>query len=384
MTPVVIDVHVRGAVAGLRGLGAAGHEPVALGRAWGDAGLWSRYAARRAVVRGADRHPARLGGALAALAGPAGGAVAPYPATEDGVDAVLAAARERPAVVAPFPREPTERLRRKSEVAAIAADAGLSGPAALRGTASELLASALAPVPCAVKSDGRGGALPTTRIVQTPDVLGRVLGSLPPDEPLLVQPRLRGPLMCVGIVVDADGRVASRFQHVTLDTWPASAGSSAWARSVRPDEQLIARAGGLLAGLGYRGLAQLDFMRGPDGPVLIDVNPRYYGSLALALAAGVNLPSAWHAVTVGAEPPRPGSYRTDVTYRWLAADVVALARGRPRRLWRRTQRPRAGAMWDRRDPLPGAILAAHAFGDRPLARVRALRGAKRSGAAAPP
>ena len=43
-TPAVLDVQLRSGVAGLRGLGRAGLGPVALGRSWADAGLWSRHA----------------------------------------------------------------------------------------------------------------------------------------------------------------------------------------------------------------------------------------------------------------------------------------------------------------------------------------------------
>ena len=40
----------------------------------------------------------------------------------------------------------------------------------------------------------------------------------------------------------------------------------------------------MLRRAGYWGLAQLDFVQDSDGPVLIDVNPRYYACLPLALA----------------------------------------------------------------------------------------------------
>ena len=54
--------------------------------------------------------------------------------------------------------------------------------------------------------------------------------------------------------------------------------------------------------MGFGGLAQLQFVQAPGGaPALIDVNPRFYGSLPLALACGVNLPDAWHALVSGAD-----------------------------------------------------------------------------------
>jgi predicted ATP-grasp superfamily ATP-dependent carboligase len=370
--PVVVDVHDRGAVAGLRGLGAAGLHPAALGRRWTDAGLWSRHAAARAVVAPDDRAAAVLGSALAALAARTGTTVVPYPSTERGVDAVIDAAQERAAVVAPFPIDAVQRLRRKSTLGELAAEGGVAAPVWLSATAAELLAATV-PAPCVVKCDRPIGALPTTLVASSTGELRAILRALPADEPLVVQPRLRGPLVCLGIVVGEHGRVVERFQHVTSATWPEAAGSTARARSVAPDEELIARAARVLAAAGYRGIAEMDFLQGPDGLVLVDVNPRYYGSLALALAAGANLPRAWHAVVSDAPLPAPSRYRTGVTYRWLAADWFALARGRPNRLVRRAGRPRTGPMWQADDPFPGALLTGHALAERVAARANRRR-----------
>jgi hypothetical protein len=376
---VVVDVHDRGAVAGLRGLGAAGLHPAALGRGWTDAGLWSRHAAARAVVAPDDRAAGVLGWALAALAARTGTTVVPYPATERGVDAVIDAAQEHAAVVAPFPIDAIQRLRRKSTLGELAAEGGVAAPVWLSAPVAELL-SVTVPVPCAVKSDRPVGALPTTLVAASTGELHAILRALPADEPMVVQPRLLGPLVCLGIVVAEHGRVVERFQHVTSATWPETAGSTARACSVVPDEDLVARAARVLAAAGYRGIAEMDFLQGPDGPVLVDVNPRYYGSLALALASGANLPRAWHAVVSDAPLPAPSRYRTGVTYRWLAADWFALARGRPGRLLRRAERPRTGPMWQADDLVPGALLAGHAFAERIVGRVNGWRPGRPSAA----
>ena len=116
----------------------------------------------------------------------------------------------------------------------------------------------------------------------------------------------------------------------------------------------------MLAEAGYWGLAQVQFIDTPDRPELIDVNPRFYGSLALALAAGVNLPAVWHAVVTGGPVTAPGRYRVGVTYRWLEAELMAALHGRPRLIARRAPAPRTGAMWSRDDPRPGVLLGARA------------------------
>jgi predicted ATP-grasp superfamily ATP-dependent carboligase len=54
--------------------------------------------------------------------------------------------------------------------------------------------------------------------------------------------------------------------------------------------------------------------------VLLDLNPRVYGSLPLAVAAGVNLAALWCDLARGIDvPARRG--RAGVTYRWLEGDV---------------------------------------------------------------
>jgi predicted ATP-grasp superfamily ATP-dependent carboligase len=187
-----------------------------------------------------------------------------------------------------------------------------------------------------------------------------------------VQERVRGPLVSVELVLDRDGHVIARFQQQTRRTWPSAAGSIVLATSVEPDEHLVSRTSEMLANLGYWGLAQVDFMDTDSGYVLLDVNPRFYRCLPLAIACGTNLPALWHAVTVGRAVGPPRRYRTGVTYRWLEADFVAALRGSPRRLLSRSPRPRTGASWATGDPLPGLLLSAWAVIDRAL-RVLKLR-----------
>ena len=132
--------------------------------------------------------------------------------------------------------------------------------------------------------------------------------------------------------------------------------------SVEPDEALVEACRALLAAAGYWGLAQLQFLDAADGRRLIDVNTRFYGSLALALAAGVNLPAAWHAVTLEQPAGTPQPYRAGVSYRWVEADLMAATRGIRGRLTSRGPRPRTGPMWARDDPVASFLFAVDAAG----------------------
>ena len=297
------------------------------------------------------------------------------PGMEASIEPVLAAAGGWPGRVwAPFPARATRLVRQKSNLAGLAADAGLAVPRAwVRAPAGDV-APARIGFPCAVKSDDPVGRLSATRIVRDRDQLRRLVAGLPAGEPVLVQECVTGPLTCVAVVIDRAGALVARFQHVAHTTWPADAGPTARAVSVAPDDQLIARAARLAAAAGYWGLLQLDFLAGRGGPTLIDANPRFYPALALATACGVNLPAAWLRVITGtpAAPPELGDYRVGRRYRWLEADIIAALRGRPDRLLQRPQRPTTGAMWEPDDPIPAALLSALAITARPAKRLTAL------------
>lgn len=250
-------------------------------------------------------------------------------------------------------------LREKNGLAALAQQVGLDAPLTLaQGLPSELLASRVLPLPCALKFS-RPGA-PRARLIESEDELRRLLRDLPVSEPLLLQECARGPLIGLAVVIDRDGTVVARLQQEALRTWPPAAGGSALAVTVAPDEELTRRAARLLVAAGYWGLAQLQFLSTDRGLALIDVNPRFYGSMSLALASGVNLAAAWHAVAVDGSRPPLRRYRTGVSYRRLQSDVGAALRGDPRVLLRKASTPSVGSVWARDDPLPSALLAGRA------------------------
>ena len=367
---LVTDAHLRSVLAGLRALGRAGVAVVAAAPDRGAPGLWSRHATVRLSGCAGFTRAEDLAAAVARLTAERGPLVL-YPGQETTIDAVLDAWAKFPAeAVLPYPSpEPLRLLRDKRTLAGLARDAGLGAPATLvEGTAGEL-ARAHPRLPCVLKPVASGGALPTARPVEDEDELRALLGALPADEPLLVQERLSGLLSALAVVLANDGAVVARFQQSALRTWPAEAGNSSKAVSVAPDEALVERAAAMLRSVGYAGLAQLQFVGRPGGLALIDANLRFYGSLPLALAAGVNLPGAWHASVTGRDVPSPGPYRVGVSYRWFAGDAMAAVRGRPGLLFERRERGSTGAVWSSEDPLPGILSGARTVGGIAARRV---------------
>ena len=293
MHALVADAHLRNAVAAVRALGRAGVEVVALGATRAAAGRWSR----EALVRELGPDPAEdPGGFAEALAGAAArhGGLAVYPSQETTIDALARLEPQLPdGTVLPYPEGGVlARLREKRSLPALASEHGLRAPRTLFDGTAAALASAADGLPpdVVVKPAGAVGNLPSARAVRSHAALRELADGLPPDEPVIVQERIRGRLLSLAVVIDRDGRTADRFQEEATRTWPREAGSFAATVSMEPDEDLVERARAMLAGAGYFGLAQLDLALDRAEAVLLDVNPRFYACMPLALACGVNLP----------------------------------------------------------------------------------------------
>lgn len=373
---VVTDVQLRSVVAGLRGLGRAGIPIVAVAATPGSAGLWSRYTGTRKIVGSVLVDPAAFAESVVSIAAGHRPAVV-YPGREEALDALLAVADGLPSdVVLPYPEPAVVRsLRHKPALAELASSVGLRSPRTIAlGSAGELSLESRH-LPCVIKQVDPGGAVTSTSMIESEAEFRAFLAPLPAEQRLLVQERVSGPLIALALVLSRDGRVAARFQQRTVRTWPARAGGSSLAVGVAPDERLVEQAAALLSRAGYWGIAQLQFMVADEGPALIDINPRFYGTLPLASASGVNLPAAWHAVALGGPVSPPGPYRVGVAYRWFEAEIHAALRGMPDRLICTAPQPRAGAMRASDDPLPSAILAARAATD-PVQRLVVRRASR--------
>lgn len=307
----------------MRGLGRAGIEVSALGPHRGAAGLWSRYARHRLIAPCPEKERGRFVSETSDLLARTGPVVA-YPASERSIDALVDVARAMPNhAQLPFPAGgQLNRLRDKRELAKLAGGLDLAVPTSWEGRAGGLAAASF-PLPALIKSRGFSASPPPARVVESADDLRTAALELPSEEVVLVQPYLRAPLLMLAVVIDREGRPVSRFAQIAERTWPSRAGAGAVIASVSPGNAPVDAAVELLARVGYFGLAQLDFLVTADGPKLIDVNPRFYASLPLAIACGVNLPAAWHAVVTGTRPPSERFYPVGATYRSLVANLAS-------------------------------------------------------------
>jgi predicted ATP-grasp superfamily ATP-dependent carboligase len=187
----------------------------------------------------------------------------------------------------------------------------------------------------------------------------------------------------VGIeVIIHRGEPVAIFQHRRLKEVPASGGAAAVAVAEPPDPMLVNQALALLRALEWEGIAMVEFRydRTRQRSSLMEVNGRYWGTLALAIHSGVDFPWYQWQIAHGELPVVPSNYTVGRRWRWsagyirrwhgLAAGVAknafrhpaALAKLLPSFADLRTP----DALWDASDPFPAIV--------EPLLTVRDLAG----------
>ncbi len=130
----------------------------------------------------------------------------------------------------------------------------------------------------------------------------------------------------MGISVLADrGEVLVAFQHARL-LEPESGGGSSVRVSEPLDEALLDHVRRLSAELELHGIAMFELRRNRQSgeAVFIELNARPWGSLPLAIRAGVNFPVLLHDLLVHGIRPLQPDYRTGVVMRNLALNVYDL------------------------------------------------------------
>jgi predicted ATP-grasp superfamily ATP-dependent carboligase len=175
----------------------------------------------------------------------------------------------------------------------------------------------------------------------------------------VVQEVVAGRLIAHASVTAADGKVVVAVQQEAERIFPRETGVSARAHTVPLDAHVAQAATRVLREVRWSGLAQMQFLHAPGSePCLIDFNGRLYGSLALAVAAGANLPALWAAVATGRPVEEVPKAIVSIRYQWLEGDLRLATGGRGGELLREVigcLRYAAGAhhgIWSLSDPLP--------------------------------
>jgi predicted ATP-grasp superfamily ATP-dependent carboligase len=126
------------------------------------------------------------------------------------------------------------------------------------------------------------------------------------------------------------GRTLARFAHRRLREKPPEGGVSTLRESIAVDRDELARFEGLLDELRFDGVAMAEYRTDGRTRWLMEFNARFWGSLQLAIDAGVDFPRLLVEAAAGMQCAEPPPYRVGVRSRWLLGDLdhaLLLARG---------------------------------------------------------
>ncbi len=295
------DGQNRSAVAAVRALAAAGYLPVVTTSGQHNLAASSRDCAVAVEVptvddpgyRAAVKETAAVHGAIAVL-----------PAS-DGALVALGL--------------PSSVLVDKTQLGRLAAAAGFPELGERRFTSvAELRSAKGLEFPIVVKAEQKvGGAAFEAKRVDGPKDLGRITATA--EVPVVVQPFVAGSMRAVCGVMWR-GEMAAVVHQRYERLWPSRCGVASAAVVAPRDHATEQHLRVLLAN--HDGIFQAQLI----GNHLIDLNPRVYGSLPLAVAAGVNLPAIWCGLLERPDDPTPPtvSGRVGLRYRWVEGDLRSL------------------------------------------------------------
>lgn len=331
---LVTDGDQRAALAITRSLGLAGYE----------VGVVS---SRVPCLAGASKHAAWRESAPSAADDPAGFAAAVkrlvferkieliFPVTEAALLTLLPIRAELAPAALPFPTLTSfAGVSDKGAVLTAARGLGIAVPASTRlerpGVPDRAVLDALT-FPLVVKpersvrSQASGMAKLTVAHAADAGELATILTALPVEAfPLQLQQRIVGPGTGLFFLM-WDGRVVARFAHRRLREKPPAGGVSVYSESIPVDEPLAALAERLLRTFTWQGVAMVEFKRDATTgvPYLMEINGRFWGSLQLAIDAGVDFPRLLADLALG-RPVAPSESRAGVRCRWWWGDIDQL------------------------------------------------------------
>src|SRR6266404_2688948 len=121
------------------------------------------------------------------------------------------------------------------------------------------------------------------------------------------------------------GQLVWYFCHERLHEGSGAAGigsGSTYRRSIEPNPEMFRHSKALLDDLGWHGAAQVEFKVADDGRFwLMEINPRLWGSLALAIDAGMDFPFGLLCLALDQQVPKQPQYKIHQYTRYLVGDL---------------------------------------------------------------
>lgn len=322
----VLDGHCDAATAAVQSLGRAGAQLTVGSRDIGSIACRSRYA--ETVLEQPLTLPPKLARWIDDIAR-RGRFDLIVPATEASLLAVRALGEESPtraACVVPGD-EAIDRALDKARAGEVAAQVGMRVP----GTRVVMRPDVEQPAwgyptvlkPIRSKFEDAGRLVTGTALIaHDPGRRAAYLRRWLPSTPVVEQEYVRGRGLGVSFLSDR-GRMLWHFSHERLHELPLTGGASTYRRAVDPPGEALGACRRLASVLRWRGVAMVEFKwcAEEDTLTFLEINPRLWGSLALAISAGVDFPAGLLALASGATPPECPPYRRGLYARNIAQDT---------------------------------------------------------------
>ena len=180
---------------------------------------------------------------------------------------------------------------------------------------------------CSLVKDGRRWTKTSVCYAESPEELLRLYRERAYlRQPSLIQRRVIGEGQGLFVLMQ-EGMPLGMFAHRRLRERPPSGGVSVLRESIALPKAMVEATLKLLQPVKWHGVAMVEFKvdTATQRPVLMEINGRFWGSLQLAVDAGVNFPLRLLNMAMGkAEAMPENGYRIGVKSRWLLGDLDQL------------------------------------------------------------
>ncbi len=244
-------------------------------------------------------------------------------------------ARFEPRCVVPLPDWASiSRAADKNDITELAHELGVATPDSLTLLDRDSVDVGHLPIPfplvikpCRSRvRDANGWIHTAVEYAHTLDELKQKLDGIPPTAyPVLLQERIRGPGIGLFYCFDR-GKPVATFAHRRIREKPPSGGVSVLRESIVPHPQAYDFGISLLRKLNWHGVAMVEFKldERDQTPKLMEINGRFWGSLQLAIDAGVDFPDMLVRMAGGKEIAPADGYELGLRSRWIWGEIDLL------------------------------------------------------------
>jgi predicted ATP-grasp superfamily ATP-dependent carboligase len=138
-----------------------------------------------------------------------------------------------------------------------------------------------------------------------------------------LQRKIAGETHCVAMLF-SKGDIRAKVAYKQLRAYPLKNGQATLRVSLdSPHAEKNLQT--LLEHMNWHGVCQADFVveAATGTPYLIDINPRFWGSLAQGIAAGVDFPYLYYKIALEGDVAPVKGFKTGVMTRWIGGDIRA-------------------------------------------------------------